>query len=80
MEYFPGLTSLELLRKIQEYLGNRSIDPEKIGDRIIFMSNVQRHHLGQEKNDQECISHSEAGQELCEEMRARTLEIHWSWK
>ena len=25
---FPGLTSLELLRKIQEYLGSRNIDPQ----------------------------------------------------
>ena len=35
---FPGLKTLELPPKIQEYLESRNIDPGKFGDRIIFVS------------------------------------------
>ena len=35
---FPGLTSLEILQKIQKDLQDRNIEPEKFEDRIIFMS------------------------------------------
>ena len=37
---FKGLTSLELLREIQEYLESRNIDPGEFGDRIISMSTL----------------------------------------
>ena len=35
---FPGLSSLEILQKIQEDLQDRHIEPEKSEDRLIFMS------------------------------------------
>ena len=35
---FPGCTSLELLRKIYGDLQRRNIDPEKFGNRLVFMS------------------------------------------
>ena len=38
MSYFPGLTSLEILQKIQNDLRERNIEPEKFEDRIIFTS------------------------------------------
>ena len=38
MEYFPGLTSLEILQKIQEDLQDQNIQPEHFEGRIIFMS------------------------------------------
>ena len=35
---FPGFTSLQILQRIQNVLQQRNIEPEKIEDRIIFMS------------------------------------------
>ena len=35
---FQGLTSLEILRKIQKDLQEQNIEPEKFEDRIIFLS------------------------------------------
>ena len=38
VEYFPGLTSFEILQKIQKNLQDRYIEPENCEDRFIFMS------------------------------------------
>ena len=35
---FTGLTSLQILQRIQNHLEKRNIEPENFGDRIIFMS------------------------------------------
>ena len=37
VEYSPGLTSLEILQKIQKDLQDRNIEPKNFEDRIIFM-------------------------------------------
>ena len=50
---FPGRPSLELLRKVQEYLERRNIEPGKI--EINFMSMFDDIILGQDNNNQECI-------------------------
>ena len=36
MEYFPRLTSLEMLQKFQKDLEDQNIEPEHFGGRIIF--------------------------------------------
>ena len=41
---FPGFTSLQILQKIQTAPQERNIEPEQLGDRIIFIS-VQRYRL-----------------------------------
>ena len=72
---FPVLTSLELLRKIQEYLGRRNIVPEKFGDRIIFMSMFNDTIWDKKNNDQECISNSEAVTNYAKKF----LPEHWTF-
>ena len=45
---FPGITSLEILQKIQEDLQDRNIEPENFANRIIFISmtsNGQREEI-----------------------------------
>ena len=37
MEFFPGFTSIEILRHIQQYLNARRINPDQHEGRIIFM-------------------------------------------
>ena len=56
---FPGLTSLQILQKIHGDLQERNIEPEKFGDRIIFMSMFNDIDRVMEANEETCISNSE---------------------
>ena len=59
MECFPGLTSLEILQKIQKDVEDGNIEPEKFEDRIIFMSTFNDIAWTQRRNSEQCISNSE---------------------
>ena len=56
---YPGPTALQILQKTQNDLQERNIKPEKLEDRIIFMSmfiHIERTRKG---NEEICISKSE---------------------
>ena len=75
---FPGLTSLEILQKIQEDLQDRKIEPEDFEDRIMSMLNdIEWTKRGKFR---ECYFKFRTSQELREEMLARTLDIPRSWR
>ena len=71
---FPGLTSLELLRKIQENVQHRNIDPEKFEDRLNFMSMFNDIDWNKRKYEGECISRSEEIRDFAR----RVLQGHWT--
>ena len=56
---FPGLASLEILRKIQKDMQEQSIEPENFEDRIIFMSMFNDIDWTRRGNSEQCISNSE---------------------
>ena len=59
MEYFPGLTSLEMLQKIQGDLRSRGLEPEEFRDRIIFMSMFNDIDWTKRGKSEKCISNSD---------------------
>ena len=59
MEYFPRLTSLQILQKIQNDLHDRKIEPEEFEDEIIFMTMFNIIEWTQKRNEENCISNSE---------------------
>ena len=56
---FPGLTWLEILRKIQKDLPDQNIEPENFEGRIIFMSMFNDIEWTMRGNSGKCISNSE---------------------
>ena len=76
---FPGLTSLEILQKIQKDLRDRNIEPEKFEDRIIFMSMFNDIEWTKRGNS-EMHFKFRTSQEVREEILARTLDIHRPWR
>ena len=71
----PGLTSLQILQKIQDDLQGRLIEPEEFGDRIIFMSvfnDIDRTLKGNEGN---CISNSDKVKTYAQ----RFSQGHWTF-
>ena len=56
---FPGLISLQILRKIQNDLQEQNIEPEKFEDRIISMSMFNDIEWTRKGNEENCISNSE---------------------
>ena len=58
MEYFPGLTSLEILQEIQKYLQDQNIEPEKFEDGIILMSLSNDIDWIKRGSSERCISKS----------------------
>ena len=52
---FPGLTSLEILQKIQKDLQNQNIEPENFEGRIIFMSMFNDIDWTKRGNSEKCI-------------------------
>ena len=50
---FPGFTTLQLVREVQEFLSRLSVEPEDFTGRIIFMSMFS---WGSTDNEQECES------------------------
>ena len=59
MQYFLGLTSLEILQKTQKDLQDQNIQPEKFEDRIVFMSMFDDINWAKRGNSESCTSNSE---------------------
>ena len=51
---FPGFTTLQLVREVQEFLSKISIQPEDYTGRIIFMSMFNDISWGSKDNEKEC--------------------------
>ena len=51
---FPGFTTLQLVREVQEFLSKMSVEPENFTGRIIFMSMLNDISCGSKDNGQEC--------------------------
>ena len=51
---FPGFTTLQLVREVQEFLSKMSIQPEDFTGRIIFMSMFNDISWGSKDDEQEC--------------------------
>ena len=58
MEYFPGFTTLHLVRKVQELMSKMS-DPSEFKGRIIFMSMFNDISWGSEDNERECNANAD---------------------
>ena len=53
---FPGCTTLQLVREVEELLSKLSVEPEKFTGRIVFMSMFNDISWGSKENKQECES------------------------
>ena len=53
---FPGFTTLQLVREVQELLSRLSLEPENFTGRIIFMSMFNDISAGSKDNEKECES------------------------
>ena len=54
MEYFPGFTSIKILRQIQKDLNARQVNPEQFEEIILFMSMFNDSDLTMHRNYSEC--------------------------
>ena len=71
----PGLTSLEILQKVPKDLKDRNIEPEKFGDRMIFMSMFDDIDWRKRGHSERCISNSEQVKNYAE----RFSRGHWTF-
>ena len=55
---FPGFTTLQLCNKVQQFLSKKSVAPEELTGRIIFMSMFNDISWGSKDNEQECESNA----------------------
>ena len=55
-DIFPGFTTLQLVREVQELLSRLSVETENITGRIIFMSMFNDISWGSKDNEKECES------------------------
>ena len=55
VEYFPGITTLQLINKVQEFMTKMG-DPSQYKRRIFFMSMFKNIIWGSDDNEQECIA------------------------
>ena len=53
---FPGFTTLQLVREVQELLSRLSVEPENFTGRITFMSMFKDIPCGSKDNENECES------------------------
>ena len=53
---FPGFTTLQLVREVQELLSRLSVQPENFTGRIIFMSMFNDISWASKDNEKECES------------------------
>ena len=53
MEFFPGITTLQLCNEVQEFMSKMG-DPSEFKGRIIFMSMFNDISWGSEENEREC--------------------------
>ena len=51
---FPGFTTLQLVREVQEFLSKLSVQPEDFTGRIIYMSMFEDISWGSKDNEKEC--------------------------
>ena len=72
---FPGLTTLEILQKIQEHVADRQISPEHFEGRIIFTSMFNDVDWTQTDNSKGCLSNFEKVKKLRKKVSAWTLFI-----
>ena len=72
---FPGLTSLEILQRIQKDLQDQNIEPEKFEDRIIFMSMFNDIEWTRKGNSEQCVSNSEQVKNYAK----RCSRGHWTF-
>ena len=56
--FFPGFTTLELVREVQKFMSKMG-EPEQFQGRIIFMSMFSDIIWGNKDNDKECIANSQ---------------------
>ena len=59
MEYFPGLTTLQILKEIQDKLEAHQTSPEEFEDGLVFMSTVNDIDWTKNGNSYECFSNSD---------------------
>ena len=57
MEYFPGFTTLELVREVQKFMSKMG-EPEQFQGRINFMSMFIDITCGNNDNETECAANS----------------------
>ena len=74
-----GVTSLQILQKIQNDLQERNIEREKFEDRILYV-NVQRHRLDKKRKRREMYFWFSQGQDVREEILAGTLDVLRPWR
>ena len=72
---FPGLSSLEILRKIQKDLQEQNIEPEKFEDRIIFLSMFNGTDWTRRRNSEKCISNSDQVKNYAKKF----MQGHWTF-
>ena len=75
VEHFPRTYVIGTASKDSGVFGKHRHSPRKICVSNYLLVNVQRHHLGQENNDQECISNSEAVRNYAKKF----LPAHWTF-
>ena len=56
---FQGFSSLQVLQKIQNGVQGRNVEPEKYGERIIFLSMFNDIEWTRKRNEENCISNSD---------------------
>ena len=76
---FSGFSSLLILQEIQQVLKRKSIEPEKLTDRIIFMSLFNGIDWTKKANDEILCFGCRNSQGLRDEILARTLDVSGSW-
>ena len=72
---FPGLTSLEILRKTQKDLQEQSIELENIEDRIMFMPMFNDIDWTRRGNSEQCISNSDQVKNYAKKF----TQEHWTF-
>ena len=75
VEYFPGFTTLQLVREVQELLSRLSVQPEYFTGRIIFMSMFNDISWWSKDNEKEGIADST----LVSFFAKRFPAAHWSF-
>ena len=74
MEYFPGVTTLQLVKEVQKFM-NKMGDPSQFKGRIIFLSMFNGIIWGSEDNERECIDNAT----LVSVFAKRFPAGHWSF-
>ena len=72
---FPGFTTLQLVREVQELLSRLSVEPEHFTGRIIFMSMFNDISWGSKETEQEC----ESSAQLVSLCAKRSSPRQWSF-